>query len=59
LAPTPLEVSESIDMLRLIEHGIRVRLVPTAGETHAVDTPEDLEVVAARLVADPFTATYL
>lgn len=59
LPPTPLEVSESIDMLRLVEHGIRVRLVPTAEETHAVDTPEDLEVVAARLGADPFTATYL
>ena len=45
LPPTPLERAESIDMLRLIEHGRRVRLVETTVETHAVDTPEDLRLV--------------
>lgn len=45
LAPTPLERVESIDMLRLIEHGRRVRLVETDVMTHAVDTPEDLQLV--------------
>jgi len=45
LPPTPLEHAESIDMLRLIEHGRRVRLVETTVETHAVDTPEDLRLV--------------
>ncbi len=45
LPPTPLEQAESIDMLRLIEHGRRVRLVETTVETHAVDTPEDLRLV--------------
>ena len=43
LAPTPLERAESIDMLRLLEHGGRVRLVETDASTHAVDTPEDLK----------------
>lgn len=43
--PTPLEQAESIDMLRLLEHGRRVRLVETSEETHAVDTPEDLRLV--------------
>lgn len=45
LAPTPLEVAESIDMLRVIEHGGRVRMAPTAHTTRAVDTPEDLRKV--------------
>ena len=45
LPPTPLERAESIDMLRLIEHGRSVRLVETLTATHAVDTPADLELV--------------
>ena len=45
LSPTPLEQAESIDMLRILEHGHRVRLVETTVETHAVDTPEDLRLV--------------
>jgi 3-deoxy-manno-octulosonate cytidylyltransferase (CMP-KDO synthetase) len=45
LPPTPLEQAESIDMLRILEHGLRVRLVETTEETHAVDTPEDLRLV--------------
>jgi 3-deoxy-manno-octulosonate cytidylyltransferase (CMP-KDO synthetase) len=45
LPPTPLELAESIDMLRILEHGRRVRVVETTEETHAVDTPEDLRLV--------------
>lgn len=45
LAPTPLERAESIDMLRLLEHGESVHLVETFADTHAVDTPEDLRLV--------------
>lgn len=47
LAPTPLEKAESIDMLRLLEHGLKVRMVPTACASHAVDTPQDLARVEA------------
>ncbi|MDT7542053.1 MAG: 3-deoxy-manno-octulosonate cytidylyltransferase synthetase [Acidobacteriota bacterium] len=53
LAPTPLERAESIDMLRLIEHGGRVRIVETVEETHAVDTPEDLRLVETMMKHDP------
>jgi 3-deoxy-manno-octulosonate cytidylyltransferase (CMP-KDO synthetase) len=45
LPPTALERAESIDMLRILEHGRRVRLVETTVDTHAVDTPEDLQLV--------------
>lgn len=45
LAPTPLEVAESVDMMRILEHGIKVRMVPTQHNSQAVDTPDDLKKV--------------
>ena len=42
LEPTPLEIAESVDMMRVLEHGMKVRMVPTNYNTHAVDTEEDL-----------------
>jgi len=45
LEPTPLEVRESIDMLRVIENGGKVRMVKTQNQTQAVDTPADLRRV--------------
>jgi 3-deoxy-manno-octulosonate cytidylyltransferase (CMP-KDO synthetase) len=51
LEPTPLEVVESIDMLRYIEHGRPVRLVETAVDTHAVDVPDDIRLVEQLLEA--------
>ena len=58
LPPTPLERAESIDMLRVIEHGFRVRLVETDVDTHAVDTPEDLLLVEALMKHDPLILRY-
>lgn len=45
LAPTPLEIAESVDMMRILEHGMKVRMVPTKYSSKAVDTPEDLRKV--------------
>lgn len=45
MAPTPLEIAESIDMMRVLEHGLKVKMVPTRHDTRAVDTPEDLKLV--------------
>ena len=45
LAPTPLEIAESVDMMRVLEHGMKVRMVPTQHSSQAVDTPEDLKKV--------------
>ncbi len=42
LAPTPLEIAESVDMMRVLEHGQVVRMVPTRFESQAVDTEADL-----------------
>ena len=42
LPPTPLEVAESLEQLRALEHGIRIRVVDTQCESIEVDTPEDL-----------------
>jgi 3-deoxy-manno-octulosonate cytidylyltransferase (CMP-KDO synthetase) len=53
LAPTPLEKSERLEQLRVLEHGhrIRVQLVPASDVMIEVDTEEDLE--RARAVASP------
>ena len=45
LKPTPLEIIESVDMLRVLEHGFRVKMVMSDRRTYSVDTPEDLKYV--------------
>ena len=42
LEPTPLEIAESVDMMTVLEHGYKVKMVPTKHKTYAVDTIEDL-----------------
>lgn len=49
MEPTPLEIIESIDMMRVLEHGKKVRMVYHKLDTYAVDTPEDLKKVEALL----------
>ena len=58
LAPTPLEVAESVDMMRFLEHGYPVHMVETSFDTQAVDTPEDLARVEALMSDDPLLAKY-
>ncbi len=58
LTPTPLEQLESIDMLRLLEHGMSVRMVPTEFNTQAVDTTADLLRVEKLMQSDPLLAHY-
>jgi len=59
LAPTPLEIIESVDMMRVIEHGLAIQLVPSDTETIGVDTPADLERGEQILKEDPYTKMYL
>lgn len=49
MAPTPLELSEKLEQLRVLENGYRIRVVETAHESIGVDTPGDLEKVLDRL----------
>ena len=41
----PLELEESLEQLRALAHGIRIRVVETRHAAAGVDTPEDLERV--------------
>jgi 3-deoxy-manno-octulosonate cytidylyltransferase (CMP-KDO synthetase) len=41
MAPTPLEIAESVDMMRVLENGLKVRMVPTRHESQSVDTEAD------------------
>ena len=43
LPPTPLELSESLEQLRALEHGIPIRVLETSYVSVAVDTADDLE----------------
>lgn len=45
LSPTLLEIIESVDMLRVLEHGYKVKMVLTEFDTYSVDTIEDLSHV--------------
>jgi 3-deoxy-manno-octulosonate cytidylyltransferase (CMP-KDO synthetase) len=49
LAPTPLEDLESLEQLRALEHGIRIRVVETHGDSIGVDTEADVARVRAIL----------
>jgi 3-deoxy-manno-octulosonate cytidylyltransferase (CMP-KDO synthetase) len=50
LAPTPLERAESLEQLRALEHGYRIKVMETSHDSVGVDTPADLDRVR-RLVA--------
>ena len=59
LEPTPLEKIESVDILRAIEHGYKVKMVLTKFETNSVDTPGDLRLGEQRMKNDPLVIKYL
>ena len=55
---TPLEIIESVDMMRILEHGLKVKMVPTKFETKSVDTPKDLELVEKLMKNDKLMPVY-
>jgi len=56
---TPLEIIESVDMNRLLENGIPIRMVMRSEETFSVDTIADLYNVNNRMKNDPLLKKYL
>ncbi len=59
LATAPLEIAESVDMLRVLEHGYKVKMVLTEFETYSVDIPEDLKRVELLMRDDPLLPKYM
>tara|TARA_B100000886_G_scaffold328140_1_gene276255 strand:- start:6081 stop:6788 length:708 start_codon:yes stop_codon:yes gene_type:complete len=55
---TPLEVIESIDMMRILENGRKVKMVDTKFVTKAVDTQDDLKSVIEMMKEDKLYNTY-
>jgi len=56
---TPLEKIESVDMLRVLESGAKVRMIPTSYPSIGVDTPQHLERVADLMREDALMKDYL
>ena len=58
LTPTPLEIIESIDMNRILEHGYKVKMVEIKEDTLAVDTKVDLDSVIKKMKSDKLLNLY-
>jgi 3-deoxy-manno-octulosonate cytidylyltransferase (CMP-KDO synthetase) len=59
LEPTPLEMIESVDMMRAVEHGYCVKIVETKGRMIGVDVPGDINIVEEALSSDPLVKKYM
>ena len=58
LKTTQLEIIESVDMNRFLQHGIPIYMVTTQYDSDAVDTPEDLKRVEIKMKVDNLYETY-
>ncbi len=47
--PTPLERLESLEQLRLLERGIKIKVLITENYYHGVDTEEDINTILEKL----------
>ena len=55
---TPLEIIESIDMLRILENKKKVKMVLNDKITYSVDTEDDLKNVSEKMLKDTFINKY-
>jgi 3-deoxy-manno-octulosonate cytidylyltransferase (CMP-KDO synthetase) len=58
LKPTYCEQIESVDMLRVLEHGFQIKMVPSPYETHSVDIPKELKDVEKLMKYDILMKKY-
>ena len=59
MSQTPLEIIESVDMNRLLENDIKIKMVMSNEETYSVDTIADLNNVNQKMKNDPLLEKYL
>jgi len=52
LARTPLERIESLEQLRALEHGYRIRVIDSPNVPESVDTPDDLQRVRSLFASE-------
>ena len=57
LEATPLELQESIEMIRALQHGYKVRMVPSPYNSKSVDTEFDRQIVAKMMLEDKLYKT--
>lgn len=58
LPETPLEIIESVDMMRILENGDKVRMIPVDMRSLSVDTEADLMRVREMMQNDALRLTY-
>ena len=56
---TPLEIIESVDMNRILENGLKVKMVFVEMNTYSVDTPEDLKCTEEVMKNDALINRYI
>lgn len=58
MTPTPLEIAESIELLRAVEHGVKVRTALSHYTSISVDTERDRREAEEIMAKDEFYARY-
>ena len=56
---TPLEIIESVDMMRVLENGIKIKMVNILEENYSVDTKDDLKNVIKIMKNDNLIKDYI
>jgi len=50
LQPTPLQLEEDLEQLKVLENGYKMKVITVDHEAHGVDTPEDVEKIESYML---------